>query len=303
MTVLPNRVGRERCRCATPVRFNQCSYFKTVVPMMPNILNTKRSSNSGVYMGVDVRRGFSLIELLVVIAIIAILAALLLPTLSRAKAAARRTTCISNLKQISLGVLMYADDHNQRLPAGSGLVTNVSRWHAYKSLIKRYVGLSGSSSPQDRLFACPADTFHYWPKDDINTYEYISAGQHEQAWADYSSYAFNSANLLDVRVGGKKIPEPPLGVSGEQATAVKEPSRTVLVGEAVAWLCYSWHQPRKVIQAATDNFRFSNARCVTSFVDGRVAYIRFYYDETLAKGPESWWYDPPAGYEYRWSAR
>jgi len=62
------------------------------------------------------RRGFTLIELLVVIAIIAILAAILFPVFARAREKARQTACLSNIKQLGLAVMMYAQDYDERLP-------------------------------------------------------------------------------------------------------------------------------------------------------------------------------------------
>src|SRR5215203_4948042 len=62
------------------------------------------------------RRGFTLIELLVVIAIIAILAAILFPVFAQARESARMTSCLSNMKQLSLGMMMYVQDYDEKFP-------------------------------------------------------------------------------------------------------------------------------------------------------------------------------------------
>ncbi len=115
--------------------------------------------------GANSRRAFTLTELLVVIAVIGILAALLLPVLPETKARAQRTSCLNNLKQINVGIHLYADDNRDTFPADpnvSGFLMTTNHWAVfYKRLIENYVGLRGASSAQDKLFACPADTFHY----------------------------------------------------------------------------------------------------------------------------------------------
>lgn len=97
------------------------------------------------------RRAFTLIELLVVIAIIAILASLLLPALGKAKDRAKRAYCFNNLKQMGLAMLLYADDHNARVPRG-----NVPHWW---QLYIPYLG--GTGAPRDsygrvKVYTCPS---------------------------------------------------------------------------------------------------------------------------------------------------
>jgi len=72
------------------------------------------------------KRGFTLIELLVVIAIIAILAAILFPVFAKAREKARQVNCLSNQRQMAIGVIMYAQDTNEILPAATGWESTLS---------------------------------------------------------------------------------------------------------------------------------------------------------------------------------
>ncbi len=129
------------------------------------------SLNSPSKQRVSARR-FTLIELLVVIAIIAILAAMLLPSLGRAKMMAQSAYCKNNLKQLSQANLMYANDFSDSLvPFATDMMsTNTHRWHgisnntsnggdaeyAHKGYLADYLGGDGKVN-QCKSFAVPGD--------------------------------------------------------------------------------------------------------------------------------------------------
>src|ERR1044072_2109069 len=98
------------------------------------------------------RKAFTLIELLVVIAIIAILASILFPVFARARENARRSSCMSNLKQIGLGFMQYTQDYDERMPPGPttyAFAGNVpSTWDL---VIQPYI-------KSMQLLTCPSDT-------------------------------------------------------------------------------------------------------------------------------------------------
>ena len=106
-------------------------------------------------MGMKRRSAFTLIELLVVIAIIAILAAMLLPALAKAKERAWTIACNSNLHQISIGMTMYADDANGLYPMSGGAIAwNTTDPHTHAaSWMQQIVGYVGNTN----VYHCPSN--------------------------------------------------------------------------------------------------------------------------------------------------
>src|ERR1700722_6574325 len=155
------------------------------------------------------RTGFTLIELLVVIAIIAILAAILLPVLSKARVTAERAQCMNNMKQLATGMFTFSGDHNDTYPPG-GWEGGSAGWQiSWDTLLYAYIGggngtppnsmdsggyandaLSASAlgiAPGLKIMACPFDNF---PKGSwmmtpdgsqlncsVKDYEMVSSGQ------------------------------------------------------------------------------------------------------------------------------
>lgn len=245
---------------------------------------------------IEMKRAFTLMELLVVIAIIAILAALLFPPLNSTKGKVQRATCLSNLRQISVGIHLYLDDQSNGSPGNTNAThTPFVSWTAYRQLINSYVGVKVASSPKDEVFACPADAFFY----DLsgNGRGYVPQPMHEQADHAFTSYAFNAGQFTTPPRTNPPTPATTnlYGIAGQRLDAVPHPSTTVLLAEVPAYSPYSWHQPKRPF--SKENAVFADAKDMICFVDGHVTYLKIYYNGQKI----AWSYNPPAGYGYQWS--
>ncbi len=157
-------------------------------------------------------KAFTLIELLVVIAIIAILAAILFPVFAQAREKARQIACLSNTKQMALGVMQYTQDYDDTLPVIGDNSACRGRWQWQ---IFPYV-------KNEQVFTCPNLPDNKWSSA-TTLYPGCSV---PTGIADISGYGWSGALNYDTRSGASAIicPGFPLG-------DIKKPAETIIIGD------------------------------------------------------------------------
>jgi prepilin-type N-terminal cleavage/methylation domain-containing protein/prepilin-type processing-associated H-X9-DG protein len=250
-------------------------------------------------------RAFTLIELLVVIAIIAILAALLLPALSKAKTKAVQTQCLSNLKQINLAMILYGSDNRDRTPAANSVrstrypgpdeANSENIWWWYKELVKPYAGIKSPGPNGGSLYPYPPDpsgsnhVVFRCPKDRGWKDYGFPTPHHDNPSLDYGSYVWNGCD----NAGNAQSTTTLLNLS---LPTIKHPTRTWMISEWPIHWSYSWH---KNLYGEKD-VAYKDALVNVSMVDGHARFIKVYYNLALGYAPFSYLTkDIPGSYEYQ----
>jgi Tfp pilus assembly protein PilE len=214
---------------------------------------------------------FTLTDLMAIVAAISVLAAIVVAQAGSARENSRLSRCAANLKQVNGAMLKFCDDHQQTLPGPDDSAPN-NLWWWYKEDVKEYLSLTGPSSANDLVFACPGDRGYSDP-----------GPFHLNPRFDFSSYVFNGVTLPGLpNIAGWRLP------------AVKKPSLTLLAMEWTAHAPLAWHKSKT---GAKNMPFYCDAQSVVGFVDGHVSFTKIYYDGYNA----AYTRDPIPGYDYQYS--
>jgi prepilin-type N-terminal cleavage/methylation domain-containing protein/prepilin-type processing-associated H-X9-DG protein len=164
--------------------------------------------------------GFTLIELLVVIAIIALLAAILFPVFGRARENARRSACQSNLKQIGLGILQYAQDYDEKMVPYAITDPSGASSYSWRILIYPYV-------KSTQLYVCPSNP-NSKLNDEGNSADIITKKSYA-ALAEGNGDGSGDAGGLTPLANGVSNPWTPVVV--RSLSSYNDSSKTIIVSE------------------------------------------------------------------------
>jgi prepilin-type N-terminal cleavage/methylation domain-containing protein/prepilin-type processing-associated H-X9-DG protein len=126
------------------------------------------------------KTGFTLVELLVVIGVIALLAGILVPSLAKARGHSRRTACLSNLRTLGQSLVMYANDHKERLPNGNPPQT-ADDWAGTQNVL---VAFNRNYVKSPAVFRCPEDNDDV--PTEINNADYLTPNSARLSYEFYS---------------------------------------------------------------------------------------------------------------------